>query len=140
MELIIAILGVVSAVITISLTNYYSKKNQMKFEERKLKEVYYTNFIDAVSYCVVSNNSEEARDKLADSQNKLLLIGGSNVVFKLMIFHDYIKPSNSSFSSEKHDELLTDLIKTMREDLFLSSKINKDYPIIHLTGKNRSKK
>ncbi len=56
-----------------------------------------------------------------------------------MIFHDYIKPSNNSFSSEKHDELLTDLIKTMREDLFLSSKINKDYPIIHLTGKNRTK-
>lgn len=140
MELIVAILGIVSAVITVALTNYYSKKNQMKFEERKLKEVYYTNFICSVSNCVVSNNSEGAREKLADSQNKLLLIGGSSVVSKLMIFHDYIKPSNNSFSSEKHDKLLTDLIKEMREDLFLSSKINENYPIIHLTGKNKNNK
>ena len=38
MELWLALLGVLSSVITIALTNYWAKKNQLKFEERKLKE------------------------------------------------------------------------------------------------------
>jgi hypothetical protein len=137
MELIIAIVGLVVSVITVSLTNYYIKENQLGFEKRKLKEVYYTDFIEAVSLCVVSNNSEEARDKFADSQNKLLLIGSSIVVEKSMIFQDYIESKNNDFSPEKHDELLRELLKAMREDLFLSSKVNKNYPQIHLTAKNK---
>ena len=73
---------------------------------------------------------------MADAQNQLLLVGSADVVEKLMVFHDYIKPSNSqNFVSEKHDELLTDLLKSMREDLYKSKKVNLGYPIIHLTGK-----
>ncbi len=55
MELWIALIGICSAVITIGLTNYFAKKNQLKFEERKLKEQYYTAFIQAVSNSVVLN-------------------------------------------------------------------------------------
>lgn len=136
MELFISVLGIISAIITVALTNYYSKKNQLKFEERKLKEAHYINYINAISNNVISSNTEDSRNKFADCQNKLLLVGSADVVNKLMIFHDYIKPPRlENFSVEVHDQLLTDLIKAMRHDLFLSSKVNKKYPNIHLTGK-----
>ena len=94
------------------------------------------NYIEAVSNIVISNNSEKARDQLADAQNQLLLVGSADVVAKLMIFHDYIKPANGqNFTSEKHDELLTDLLKSMRIDLYKNKRVNLNYPIIHLTGK-----
>lgn len=94
------------------------------------------SYIEAISNIVVSNNSEKARDQLADAQNQLLLVGSSDVVAKLMVFHDFIKPSNAqSFTSEKHDELLTSLLKSMRMDLYKNKNVNMGYPIIHLTGK-----
>lgn len=140
MELWIALIGTCTAVITIALTNYYAKRNQLKFEERKLKEQYYTTFIEAVSNSVVSNHSEQTRDALADAQNKLLLVGSPEVVKDLMVFHDYVKPPATNFTVEKHDELLTALLKSMRKDLFSNKDSNKNYPTIHLTGKSNSQK
>lgn len=53
-----------------------------------------------------------------------------------MIFHDYVKRSNSQkVDSEKHDELLTDLLKSMRDDLYKNENVNIGYPMIYLTGK-----
>lgn len=140
MELWIAILGTCTAVITIALTNYFTKKNQLKFEERKLKEQYYTAFIQAVSNSVVSNHSEQSRDGLADALNKLLLVGSPEVVKNLMIFQDNLKPHATNLAVEKHDELLTELLKSMRDDLFSNNNANKNYPLIHLTEKSNSKK
>ena len=82
---------------------------------------------------------ESARDSLAEAQNQLLLVGSSEVVNNLMKFHDYIKVSGKEkhgFSIELHDSLLTELIMSMRKDLYKKKRINKSYPIIHLTGKN----
>lgn len=136
MELLISVLGIVSAVITVSLTNYYSKKSQLKFEERKLKEDHYINFINALSKIVISKNNEKDKDILADCQNKLLLIGSTDVVNRVMIFQKYVNsPQRHDFPPDLHDKLLTDLLKAMREDLFQSSKVNKKYTTIHLSGR-----
>jgi len=51
-----------------------------------------------------------------------------------MIFHDAVKPSSKELTGEEHDLLLTKLIKSMRSDLYKDRKVNKHYPIIHLTG------
>lgn len=135
-DLLVPIIGVMVSVISASLTYFFTKKQQIAADERRLKEKYYLNFIEAVSNNVVSDNSNKAHDQLADAQNQLLLIGSSEVVAKLMIFHNYVKSSNQqNFASEKHDELLTDLLKSMRNDLYKNSKVNFGYPIIHLTGK-----
>lgn len=139
MELWLALLGVLSSVITIALTNYWAKKNQLKFEERKLKEQYYTTFIQALSYHVVSNHTGKSLDAVADAQNKLLLVGSPEVVKRLMLYHDYAKLPIPRRDEEKHDQLLTDLIKSMRDDLFKSRNSNKNYPLVHLSGKTSSK-
>ncbi|MEG1108881.1 MAG: hypothetical protein RSD32_05580 [Oscillospiraceae bacterium] len=135
-ELLVPIIGVMVAAVSAGLTYFFTKKQQIAADESRLKEKYYLSYIEAISNIVVSNNSEKARDQLADAQNQLLLVGSADVVTKLMEFHDFIKPSNSqNFTSEKHDELLTDLLKRMRTDLYKSKNVNLDYPVIHLTGK-----
>lgn len=135
-DLLVPIIGVVVAAVSAGLTYLFAKKQQIASDESRLKEKYYLNYIEAVSNIVLSNNSERARNQLADAQNQLLLVGSADVVDKLMIFHNYIKPSNlQNFVPEKHDELLTELLKSMRTDLYKNQKVNIGYPTIHLTGK-----
>lgn len=135
-ELLVPIIGIIIAVISASLTYFFAKKQQIAADESRLKEKYYLTYIEAISNIVVSNNAEKARDQLADAQNQLLLVGSAEVVAKLMVFHDYIKPTNSqNFVAERHDELLTDLLKSMRNDLYKSKSVNIGYPLVHLTGK-----
>jgi hypothetical protein len=139
-ELLVPIIGIIVAVVSAGLAYLFAKKKQILADESRLKEKYYLNYIEAVSNIVVSNSSEQARDQLADAQNQLLLTGSAVVVEKLMVFHDYVKPSNSKeFDVLKHDELLTELLKSMREDLYKNKNVNKGYPIIHLTGKTPRK-
>lgn len=40
-QYIIALIETITAVTTVTLTNYISKKNSMKLEERKIKQNYY---------------------------------------------------------------------------------------------------
>lgn len=135
-QLIIPVIGIVVATVSAALTYFFSKKMQIHSNESRLKEKFYLDYIDAVSNIVISNNPDKARDQLADAQNQLLLVGSGEVVNNLMIFHDYVKPSNKdNFDSIRHDELLTELIKSMRSDLYRSKNVNSNYPLIHLTGK-----
>lgn len=139
-QVLIPIIGVVAAIFSAALSYYFTKKNQMSIEERKLKEEYYTDFIKAVSGVVVHSDSK-AKDELADKQNRLLLIGSSEVVTRLLIFHDYIKPESqekNGFDSVKHDELLTELLKAMRKDLYKNKNVNDMYPLVHLTGRSKN--
>lgn len=74
-----------------------------------------------------------------EAQNQLLLIGSADVVSCVLKFHDYAKLSNveeRKKSLDKHDILLTDIMKAMRKDLYRDKNINKGYPVIHLSGKN----
>lgn len=77
---------------------------------------------------------KDAHAELDDAQNRLILVGSADVVRILMQFHDKIKPSAPPLSGEEHDKILTDLIKTMRTDLYGTKKVNGGYPIIHLSG------
>ena len=133
-EIVIAIVGAFVTLITAILTNYSAKKNQLRFEERKLKEEYYTNYVKAISANVLLKDSN---GELDDAQNRLVLVGSPEVVCALMRFHDRIRPSAPPLSGNEHDELLTALIKAMRADLFGTNAVNKGYPIIHMSGLRR---
>ena len=138
-QIVITALGVITAILTASLSYYYTKKNQLDADERRLKEKYYLSYIQAVSDMVLDDDKDKARASFAEAQNQLLLIGSANVVSSVFRYQDYIKPSNQKQrdkESDKHDILLTDIMKAMREDLYKDKNINKGYPIIHLSGKN----
>ncbi len=138
-KLIITLIGIVTAIITASLSYYFAKKQRLEADERRLKEKYYLAYIQAVNDIVVVKNKERARNSLADAQNQLLLIGSADVVTAVLKFHDYVKPSGQEeqgFNAYKHDFLFTEIMKAMRKDLYKKKRIKKNYPIIHLTGDN----
>ena len=60
-DLLVPIIGVVIAVISASLTYFFAKNQQIAADERRLKEKYYLNYIEAISNDVVSNNLNKAR-------------------------------------------------------------------------------
>ncbi len=130
-EIMVAIVGALVAVLTAVITNYLTKRSQLKFEERKLKEEYYTNYVKAISNNVLMKDED---GELDDAQNRLILVGSAEVVRILMQFHDAIKESAQPISGEEHDKILTNLIKAMRADLYGTKKINDDYPTVHLSG------
>lgn len=137
MELIIAIIGTISTILAIIFTNFFNRRNELIFKERKLKEDYYIKYIEAVSELAIKNSSEDAQYIFADAQNQLLLVASPNVVSKLMLLDNYIKPSNDNFTYEGQNIILTELIKAMRYDLYQSKKVNRLFPIIHLSGKSK---
>ena len=116
----VAIVGALVAILTAVITNYLTKRNQLKFEERKLKEEYYTNYVKAISNNVLMKGED---GELDDAQNRLILVGSSEVVRSLMQFHDAAKKSAQPISGEEHDKILTNLIKAMRADLYGTKKV-----------------
>lgn len=133
-ELIITLVGAFVTIITAILTNYFTKKNQLRFEERKLKEKYYTNYLQAISANVLMKGEDGCLD---DAQNRLLLIGNAEVVTALMALFSKTSASAPPLPGEEHDRLLTELMKAMRADLYGRKSVNKGYPLVHLAGVRR---
>ena len=87
MEIIIAIIGTVTTIVTAILTNYFTKKNQLKFNERQLKERYYLEYIEAISRNI--NNITQSDDETINENhafNRLVLIGSEDMINKLYKF------------------------------------------------------
>jgi hypothetical protein len=100
----------------------------------KWKEEYYRFYIKALSDVALDNSNEEAKDRLSEGFNSLLLVASEKVVKKLMDYHDHIKiksPKPDGWG-EGHDVILRDLVKMMRADIF--GKQDEEYPQIHLVG------
>jgi hypothetical protein len=138
-SLIVPTIGILASVITASLSYYFAKVQQIRSENRKLKEDFYRAFIKAISDTAIDNEDEAARQKLAESFNTLTLVASREVVDKLMSFHEVTK---STFGTEmklqeylqEHDKRLRDLIIEMRRDLFGNKSNEKGFPNIHLVG------
>ena len=74
-----------------------------------------------VSYTHLDVYKRQGEDgELDDAQNRRILVGSAEVVRILMQFHDAAKESAQPISGEEHDKILTNLIKAMRADLYLS--------------------
>lgn len=123
MEVIIAIIGTVTTIVTAILTNYFTKKNQLKFDERQLKEKYYLEYIEAISKNM--NSTGESDDETINENhafNRLILIGSEDMVNKLYQCQDLkiqqLKYNNVLDFNEKYTKALNDLIKAMRKDLY----------------------
>ncbi|MCL2446996.1 MAG: hypothetical protein FWD06_09555 [Oscillospiraceae bacterium] len=137
-EVLAPVVGIVLAAITASLSYFFAKRSQLRADERRLKEKCYLEYIGALSNNVLSDNIEDARSKLSDAHNHILLIGNSDVVANLRKFSRLIGCDNTNgFTREEHDETLTSLLKSMRQDLYKNRKINDNYPVVSLNGKHR---
>lgn len=123
MEIIIAIIGTATTIVTAILTNYFTKKNQLKFNERQLKEKYYLEYIEAISRNInnITKNDDETINE-NHAFNRLILIGSEDMINKLYKFQDlrirHLKYNDVSEYNEKYNIALNDLIKAMRKDLY----------------------
>lgn len=135
MEFIIAILGTFTTVITVCLTNYFSKKNELKFAERKLKETYYLEYIKGLSDNANYNNKEATLEE-NKAFNDLILVADVKVLNKLYELQDMriqqIKYGNVENYNKKFEQLLTELVIEMRTDLY--GKREREFPNIYLLG------
>ena len=137
-NLLVPLLSIVVAIVSASLSYYFAKCQQVNSDERRLKEKYYQDYINAVSKVAIDNLDERAKGELANAHNILPLIGSSEVVHCAMIFHNYIRESNKqNFRIDEHDNLLRKLVMAMRSDLYKTRKINVNYPPIHLCGSGK---
>jgi len=78
-------IGIIIAVLSVSLPYFFTKRNQLRVDECRLKEESYLNLIKALSENVNSND-DEAKRKLSNAHNHVLLIGSSDVVVNLRRF------------------------------------------------------
>lgn len=123
MEIIIAIIGTATTIVTAILTNYFTKRNQLKFNERQLKEKYYFEYIEAISRNInkITQNDDETINE-NNAFNRLILIGSEDMINKLYKFQDlrirHLKYNDVSEYNEKYNIALNDLIKAMRKDLY----------------------
>ncbi|WP_446897720.1 hypothetical protein ACSVC9_12085 [Clostridium sp. LBM24168] len=146
-QYIIALIGTITAVITVSLTNYFSKKNSIQLEERKIKQDYYIQFIKTLSDSMNNLVDDDVVIAHNHAYNNLMLVASPQVINAITKYQnlviDHIKSNNVTDYPEKHDKLLSYCFKEMRADLYgYKSKINKNYPnkITFLSGVLRIKK
>ena len=134
-QLLVPAVGLLIAVISASLSYFFTKRSQLRADESRLKEKYYLDYIKALSHNVLPGDESETRSKLSDAHNHILLIGSSDVVAKLRAFSNLIAINNEKgFTLDEHDAALTALIKSMRNDLYKKRNINENYPVISLSG------
>ncbi len=132
-QLLVPLISIIIAIISAGLSYYFAKRLQINADERKLKQEYYQNYIHAISKTAIDNFDETAKIEFANVHNTITLIGSSEVVDLAMSFHECTCIGNSAnFTIQKHDEILTALVKAMRHDLYSNPKININYPKIHL--------
>jgi len=137
-QIYISVIGIIAAILTAAIAYYFTKKKQFLADESRLKEKAYLEFIDAISNNVLSDDIESSKSRISEAHNKILLIGSSDVVGKLRDFAKYIGPDNvSTFSQSGHAQHITELIKSMRLDLYKNKKVNVGYPMIAISGKHR---
>lgn len=136
--IIVALLATFTAIITAIITDFLNKRSRLKFEERKLKEQYYLEFIHALSENMNNLESTEATIKYNHAFNNLAIIASPEVLLSLYelanLMINYIKNNNVSDYENKYTKLFTVLVKEMRSDLYgkKSGKVNKGLNEIYL--------
>jgi hypothetical protein len=139
-EIIAGAIGLLASTVTASLAYYFSKQQQFASENRRIKEEFYRQFIKALNDVAQDNKNQQAQSKLAEGFNTLILVGSADVVNRLMAFHNFVKPSgpdidrNSEQWSRDHDELLTELVRSMRDDLLGKASGSAKITGVHLVG------
>ena len=135
--IIVALLATFTAIVTAIITDSLNKHSKLKFEERKLKEQYYLEFIHALSENMNNSKSAEATIRYNHAFNNLTIIASPKVLSSLYEFADllinHLKNNVADYETQ-YTKAFTSLIKAMRSDLYgsKSSKVNKGLTEIYL--------
>ena len=131
-DILVPMIGILGSIISASITYFFTKKQQINAEERRIKQEYFLNYIKVISDYAISNDRENKIYDVADVANNLSSIASSEVVRDAQAFHEYMRTPRKDYSIQKQDELYTTLVKSMRKDLYKKSNINSGYPTLKI--------
>ena len=125
MDIIISVLGAISAVIVAVIGAILSNKNSNMLQLRKLKEEHYISYIESLHNLAANNSSRDAISKYTYPRDKLLIVGSEEVVKSILQYENEAVGKETDF----HDEFLTNIVKAIRQDLKIK---DKNFPQIYL--------
>lgn len=125
--IIVALLATFTAIITAIITDYLNKRSKLKFEERRLKEQFYLEFIHALSENMNNLESSESTIRYNHAFNNLTLIASPKVLLALYEYSDlvikHLKDDSIINYEKQYTKAFTKLIKEIRLDLY-GNKLN----------------
>jgi hypothetical protein len=140
-SIVVALITASASILVAALTFYFTKRHERTVQLRNEKLNHYKVLFSALSDLAVDGtNKSEANMKFALATNTIALAAPQNVIDALMAFHDEVKFSNPDKSPERHDELLKELLLTVRKDIGLAKGDNKHTFNFHLIGAAPSKR
>lgn len=123
-----------TAVVVVALTNYFAKGREHEADWRKMKLERYREYILALSGTVVERDTPEAQERYSDAVNGLQLVAPPEVLLALNAFLAHTSFRNPDNNIERHDQLLSILVRSMRQDLQPAYKGKDENLTFHLLG------
>ncbi len=106
------------AAITAGLTYLLTKRREREADWRKMKLELYREYMAALSGIVEGRETPEGHTRYADAVNSLTLVASPSVLKPLYAYLDYNSCRTIDKNLDRHDRLLTGLVRAMREDMY----------------------
>jgi hypothetical protein len=108
----------VATVATATLPYLFTKPREREADWRKMKLDQYNEYVTALSGIVEGRDTPHAHIRYVDAVNSLTLVASVPVRRALRLYLDYSSSRNMKKCIERHDELLTNLIRPLRQDVY----------------------
>lgn len=117
-----AVITASGAVALTAASYFFTKLRERESELRKEKLDHYKDFVRSLSGIVEGDETPTGHQAFAVTSNNLNLIAPQRVIKALQAYREEISIKNKQRSSERHDQLLTDLFLEIRRDLNIKPK------------------
>jgi hypothetical protein len=115
-----AFLTAIGGIVIAGATYWFTKQRERDAELRKEKLEHYKDFAASLSGVVQGDDTPEGQRAFARASNKLMLVAPQAVIEALQAYQQEIKVSNNNKSTQRHDQMLSQLFYEMRRDLGIS--------------------
>ena len=115
----VAVISAGALVVVPAVTYYFTKKKEREADWQKYNFELYREFVSALSGIVGTDSTPKGNRRFTEACNTLHLIASGDTIRALHEFQDEIGQSNLNKSRERHDVLLSGLIRAIRTDLHI---------------------
>lgn len=120
-EIVTAVMASSTALAVAVVGYWFTKKREREAELRKERLEHYKELVSSLSDILEGDDNFQGQKRFAVACNNLNLVAPVSVLKALQGFQDETKSSNPSRTLERHDQLLSLLLREMRRDLNVSA-------------------
>jgi len=117
MDATTAIISASAALFGVWLGNHFTKGREHEADWRKMKLERYREYILALSGNVVERTTVTAQERYSDAANSLQMVAPPKVLQALDAFLRFNAHRKPDENTQRHDQLLNDLVNSMRQDI-----------------------